>query len=55
MKQIGAYVTDSLHLRFKLACVRTSKRMTDVLRLLILEWVEEQETGEGQAEEVKDG
>ena len=52
MKQVGAYVTDALHLQFKLACVRESKRMTDVLRELITKWVEEQEAGKA-AKDVK--
>lgn len=47
MKQIGAYVTEDLHLRFKLACVRAGKQMTDILRELILKWVEEQEGRDG--------
>ena len=43
MKQIGAHVPDKLHRRFKLACVQAGKDMTEIMRELILSWVEGQE------------
>lgn len=52
MKQVGAYVTDKLHLQFKLACVRANKSMGEVIREMIIKWVEEQEMGKAD-EDVK--
>lgn len=46
MKQLNCLVTKKLHRRFKLACVLAGLQMSDVLRGLVEEWVEEQEAKE---------
>ena len=40
MKNLNVHLTDELHKRLKLACVHEDKDMAEVVRSLILEYVE---------------
>ena len=43
MKRYNVFLTDELHKRFKLVCVQEDKDMSEVVRKLILEYVEKAE------------
>ena len=42
MKRLNIHLTDAEHKRFKLACVKAVREMSDVLRELIEQWLSSQ-------------